>query len=777
MKKITLLLLTTLLFIKANAQTQQQIDNQIAFTKLYGYVRYFHPSDEAATIDWDKFAVYGMSRVNRCADRQTLKKTLIELFIPIAPTLQIIDATENVAFDKQQLTPPSLNGYKTIAWQHLGIGTMKYKESQFQSARTNRRVPHQKYVETPLTGESMSNSIDATPYQNKQFVLKGRAKLVAGPGFGHFWARVDKTDKTGGFFDNSFNNLIKQSEWKDFEINGIIDADAERLKFGVLLEGAGDLWVDNVSLSVKEGDIWKQLYNNNFNTQTTGITVTDPLNPGKKTTSGIYTYSVIADLNSSSEKWAEIKSTPKHPQKPADIFWEKHTSLFKAIPKIGEYIDKNIGGGLKILMPLSLYGNDNNTYPIANQAKLKDLIGSMDQITTSAATADSLSTRVAGIAITWNVFQHFFPYLDVVKTDWQQDLKDALVGANHDRDAADFHKTLKKFTAKLQDGHINVNWPNAKDYFYLPVGWDWAEDKLVITRVLDSSTGLKRGDVITAINDKDPKVYFKEVDQYISAATPGSLMQKALTQSLLGIQNSTVQLTYLAADNREGKVVLKRILTGYTYYKDKPAADTIKRINNDITYINIGLSSMKAINKILPQLQKNKAIICDLRNFPTDNWTTNHFIEYLLTKKDTAAHWMQNAQRVYPDQQQTVGNITEGFELAPAKPHLNAKILFIVDASEFSWAESYIGIIDHYKLATFIGQPTGGTNGDVNSFTLPGEYTVSFSGLKVTRLDGSQHHGVGTKPDIYVNKTIKGIREDRDEFLEKAIEVAEGINK
>lgn len=776
MKKITLLLLITLLFVKANAQTQQQIDNQIAFTKLYGYVRYFHPSDEAATIDWDKFAVYGISRINNCADKASLKKTLIELFAPIAPTLQLVDENENAFFDKQQLIPPSLNGYKTIAWQHAGLGTTAYKEYPFQSARTNRSIFYTKYVQQALRGISMFNNIDAKPYQNKQFVLKGRAKLIAGPGFGHFWASVDKIDKTPGFFDNSFNNLITQSTWKDFEVKGTIDADADLLRFGVLLEGAGDLLVDNVSLLIKEGDTWKELYSNNFNTHTPGLTAVDPLNPQRKTDSKIYTYGVISDPNYSTEKWAEIKSTSKFPLPPAGK-WEKHTSLFKSYPQVGEYIEKNISSGLKIVMPISLYGNEGNTYPAADQAKLTALKNKLDLISKNDLTADSLNTRIADIAITWNVFQHFFSYLDLIKTNWQQDLAEALIEANRDKDATEFHKTLKKFTAKLQDGHTYVNWAKAKDYFYLPISWDWAADKLVITRVLKGVAGLKKGDVITAINNTDPKAYFNDIEQYISAATPGSLMEKALTQSLMGVQNSTVQLTYLGADNRSGKVELKRTLMVYNYNKEAPAADTIKRISNDITYINIGLASMKAIDKIMPQLQKNKAIICDLRNFPTDNWTTNHFIEYLLTKKDTATHWMQIPQRVYPDQQQAVGNITEGFDLVPAKPHLNAKIIFIVDASEYSWAESYMSIIAHYKLATLVGQPTGGTNGDINTITLPGNYTISFSGLKITQLDGSQHQGVGTKPDIYVNKTIKAIRENRDEFLEKAIEVAEGFNK
>jgi hypothetical protein len=40
----------------AFSQTEQQINNQKTFAKLFGYVRYFYPGDEASVIDWDKFA-------------------------------------------------------------------------------------------------------------------------------------------------------------------------------------------------------------------------------------------------------------------------------------------------------------------------------------------------------------------------------------------------------------------------------------------------------------------------------------------------------------------------------------------------------------------------------------------------------------------------------------------------------------------------------------------------------------------------------------------------
>ncbi len=37
------------------------LDNLVAFAKLLGYVRYFHPSDQAAATDWNRFASDGVA--------------------------------------------------------------------------------------------------------------------------------------------------------------------------------------------------------------------------------------------------------------------------------------------------------------------------------------------------------------------------------------------------------------------------------------------------------------------------------------------------------------------------------------------------------------------------------------------------------------------------------------------------------------------------------------------------------------------------------------------
>ena len=58
-------------------------------------------------------------------------------------------------------------------------------------------------------------------------------------------------------------------------------------------------------------------------------------------------------------------------------------------------------------------------------------------------------------------------------------------------------------------------------------------------------------------------------------------------------------------------------------------------------------------------------------------------------------------------------------------------------------------------------------------FKLPGDYIVCFTGMKVFTPAGALLHGTGILPDIYIKKTIKGVIEQRDEFLENAIKIGE----
>jgi len=57
-----------------------------------------------------------------------------------------------------------------------------------------------------------------------------------------------------------------------------------------------------------------------------------------------------------------------------------------------------------------------------------------------------------------------------------------------------------------------------------------------------------------------------------------------------------------------------------------------------------------------------------------------------------------------------------------------------------------LGIVEYYKLGELVGETTAGTNGNVNPIMLPGGYSVTWTGMRVLKQDGTQHHGIGIHP-------------------------------
>jgi C-terminal processing protease CtpA/Prc len=51
---------------------------------------------------------------------------------------------------------------------------------------------------------------------------------------------------------------------------------------------------------------------------------------------------------------------------------------------------------------------------------------------------------------------------------------------------------------------------------------------------------------------------------------------------------------------------------------------------------------------------------------------------------------------------------------------------------------------------------------------------VPWTGMRVVKHDGSQHHLVGIQPTIPVPRTLEAVREGRDELLERALAVIRG---
>jgi C-terminal processing protease CtpA/Prc len=104
------------------------------------------------------------------------------------------------------------------------------------------------------------------------------------------------------------------------------------------------------------------------------------------------------------------------------------------------------------------------------------------------------------------------------------------------------------------------------------------------------------------------------------------------------------------------------------------------------------------------------------------------------------------------------------------KPRYKGRVVVLINAQAISRAEHLCLQLEAAAHPTFIGSPTRGANGEVTTLLLPGNIHVNFSAMQARHADGRPLQRVGILPDIWAEPTIKGLREGRDEVLERAVE-------
>jgi len=417
-------------------------------------------------------------------------------------------------------------------------------------------------------------------------------------------------------------------------------------------------------------------------------------------------------------------------------------------------------GGVQAWIPMALFVDGQGTLPHApvpaeGAKENKPLYSD-----------DNRAVRLADVIIAWNVFEHFYPYFDLTKTDWSAVLPRSLEAAATDNDAAAFKNTLSRLVAELHDGHGAIL--KVSTMGILPLEWDWIEGKLVITAAGKSAEGLARGDLITLIDGRPSSQVVAEREALISGATPQWIRFLALYVLRAGTLGKPVRLTIetFAEPGKTKEVSVKYEPAANAVGEARP--EKIAELEKGIFYVDISRITNADFDAALPQLEKARGIVFDFRGYPSN--LSPPFLTHLSSHNLTSAQW-HIPLVLWPDRQQMKFEREGEWNLQPATPLLTAKMAFITDGRAISRAESYMGIVEAYKLGAIVGAPTAGTNGNVNPFTLPGGYRVAWTGLKVLKHDGSRHHGVGIAPTVPVSRTRAGVAAGHDEFLDQAVKV------
>jgi hypothetical protein len=425
----------------------------------------------------------------------------------------------------------------------------------------------------------------------------------------------------------------------------------------------------------------------------------------------------------------------------------------------------SLAPGVACRVPLVLVVKNGHTLPAgcAGAGTKRDL---------QSFSGDDRATRLAIVALAWNVFQHFYPYFDVVETDWPAVLSDSLRAAAVDRDEVAFLATLRRLVAAVHDGHGNVYLRGQPMPARPRLAWDWIENHLVVTQVENASdvasdASPMAGDAVLAVDGVPVAQALTSAEALISGASPGWIRWSALNQLGGGPPSAPLKLEVERAGGEHVTVSCPRVPYGKEPHETRPA--TIEEVDPGIFYVDLDRVTDAEFTEALDDLARASGLVFDMRGYPS-KLQANVFFAHLSDHPLTSAQW--HIPRVTgPDHVQIQFERGAEWNLQPKAPLFKGKKAFITDGRAISYAESCMGIVEHYKLGEIVGQPTAGTNGNINPVTLPGGYTIIFTGMKVLKHDGSQHHGIGIRPTVPVARTRRGAASGVDELLEKAIEV------
>jgi len=668
-------------------------------------------------------------------------------------------------------------------------------------------------ITSDQTGSSFGSIAYKIPanYAGKKIKLEGFMKIKnVENGFAGLLLRVDGNGSSLVFDNMQNQNITGTKDWQKYTISLDYPEEAENIFIAGILSGKGEAWFDDFVLSIdgenvqtlKEGK--KELskvqldkeFDNGSLIELPNLSITEIKNlellgrvwgflkyHHPEIAKGNYnwdyelfrflpTYTVakndterdkliIGWINSLGEieKCQHCKSTDKNAFLKPDLNWiEKQSDALKQT-LLHIYDNRSQGKHYYVGMAGGVGNPDfKNENPY------------------SSMTYPDEGFRLLSLFRYWNMIYYFFPYKHLMDEDWNKKLSEYLPLFIHAKDELAYELAAIQLIGDIQDTHANL-WGGGdktdewKGKNYPPVHVRFIEDQLVVTdyynEELQNEAGLKIGDVITRINGKPIQEIVKEKSKYYPASNVPTRLRD-ISADILRSNLKEMEIEFISKDaktqNKSLKLYPKDSLNIYRWYR-KSDGKSYKKLDNNIGYVTLQTIKEEDISRIKSEFIDTKGIIIDIRNYPST------FVPFSL-----GSFFVSSST---PFVKFTNGNVdnpgeftfTNNIEIPSLGKTSKGKLVVLVNELSQSQAEYTSMAFRAGDNTTIIGSTTAGADGNVSAIMLPGGLRTMISGIGVNYPNGEETQRVGIVPDIEVKPTIKGIREGKDELLEKAIEI------
>lgn len=646
-------------------------------------------------------------------------------------------------------------------------------------------------------------------FDGERIELRGKLRLRDVDGTVGLWLREDGPTGVLQLENMHSQHLSGSKDWADYSVSLPIDPKASKLFYGVLLEGTGTAWSNQPQLFV-DG---KPIADVPHVERKKSILETDTEFANG---SGIHidTLSNVQSDNLATlgEVWGFLKYF--HPAVTSGTKqWD--FELFRVMPKVIGATSRDAANRVlldwidslgtvppcspcatpdtkaqmhtpiewmhdtaKLGKPLSdalvhIYENRiaQQQFYVSLGAANKNPFFDNEMMYDKITFPDSGYALLAGYRF-WSIIQYWYPYRDLVAGDWAQALRDSIPELASANDDTAFDRAMLKLIARVQDTHANL-WssldsrPPVGDC-QVPIAVRFIGDKAVIGEVrkdVAEKSDIRRGDVIDKLDGVAVSELVKEWLPYYAASNQPTRLRD-IGRSMLRGACSTAHLQIDRA-GKSLKVDAQRIQLSYAEQAlgathDLPG-DTFRLLTPDIAYLKLSSLKIADVPGFITQASQTKGLIVDIRNYPAQFVVLT--LGALLVEEPTPFAQFSSGDLSNPGEFTRRDTVT----LKPRMPHYGGKVMILVDETSQSQAEYTAMALRSSPRAKVIGSTTAGADGNISEIPLPGARSAAISGLGVFYPDGRRTQQIGIIPDIVVKPTIAGIRDGKDEVLERAI--------
>jgi len=714
------------------------------------------------------------------------------------------------------LVRPELTGLLDFEAEHVGgvpknwngtpAGTFAVDGQIVHGGRWALRIERTDTSPGAFTSVSKTIPIDFT---GTELEMRGFLRTEDVANYTGLWMREDGDGGEMLALDNMQRRQLKGTTgWAEYSITLPLNKAAKRLVFGVLSSGTGRAWADDLRLLV-DGKALTSLPR--VELPKTALDLDKEFDPGSGIALKELTKTQIANLAMLGKVWGFVKY--HHPLVAAGKrHWDY--DLFRVMPRVlaagdapaarsavNEWIaalgavppcnpcasladtdihlrppvawltDDVLGSELAATLRV-IYRNRPSQAQF--YVSLQPMVGnpSFDhEPAYGALKLPDAGYQLLTLYRFWNIVEYWFPYRDVIGTNWDDELTAFIPRIALAGDTETYKREVMALIARVNDTHANL-WSSLDarpptGACQIPITLRFVENQAVVTASAagapDLSSTLTPGDVVTAIDGVAVSELATRWSPYYAASNEPTRLRdlaRSMTRGACGAAALTV-----SRDGRTQEIKVARIAaaeSGTPNTHDRPG-DTFRKLSPDVAYLKLSSVKLAEAASYIEKAAGTKGLVIDIRNYPSE------FMVFALGSRLVA--------QPAPFVRFTQGDLANPgafhwgppLSLQPAAPHYAGKIVILVDEVSQSQAEYTTMAFRVAPNATVVGSTTAGADGNVSAIPLPGGLRSMISGIGVFYPDKKPTQRVGIVADIDAKPTVEGMRSGRDEVLEVAL--------